>query len=56
VGEILLDLGHLTTTQCERVISTMVELGYSDYRTGLTPPDGEPLLRGFAAPGVAEIK
>lgn len=53
VGEILLDLGHLTPQGCERVIATLVELGYSDYRTGLTPPEGEP-LRGFAAAGMLE--
>jgi hypothetical protein len=43
IGEIMLDNGYLTPTELEDVISTMVEVGYADYRTGLTPPEGEPV-------------
>ncbi len=54
VGEILVDQGHLTAAQCELVIARMVEGGYSDYKTGLTPPDGEPIIRVLPA-GMTQV-
>ncbi|HZU98146.1 MAG TPA: hypothetical protein VFF73_15690 [Planctomycetota bacterium] len=43
IGEIMLDNGYLTPAELEEVISTVVELGYADYRTGYTPSEGTPL-------------
>jgi hypothetical protein len=43
IGEIMLDNGYLTPAELEGVISTVVELGYADYRTGYTPSEGTPL-------------
>lgn len=40
IGEIMLDLGHLSASELQNVISTMVDLGYSDYRSGSTPTVG----------------
>jgi hypothetical protein len=54
VGEILLDDGFLTGTQVAKVISTVVEFGYSDYRTGQTPLAGDP-LPGFVPAGMKEV-
>lgn len=54
IGEIMLDNGYLTAAELEDVISTMVDVGYSDYRTGYTPPEGEP-IRAFIPAG-AELR
>lgn len=43
IGEIMLDNGYLTPRQLQDVIGTMVDVGYSDYRTGFTPAEGEPI-------------
>jgi len=50
LGEIMLDNGYLTPAELEEVISTMVDVGYSDYRTGFTPPEGES-VRAFIPAG-----
>jgi len=39
-----------TPAELEEVISTMVDVGYSDYRTGFTPPEGES-VRAFIPAG-----
>ncbi len=43
IGEIMLDNGYLTPAELQDVISTMVDVGYADYRTGYTPSEGEPI-------------
>jgi hypothetical protein len=54
IGEIMLDNGYLTPQELQDVIGTMVDVGYSDYRTGFTPPEGES-IRAFM-PASAERK
>lgn len=51
IGEIMLDQGYITRAELEAVIAAMVEQGYSDYRSGHTPPEGEP-IGGFIPAGV----
>jgi hypothetical protein len=55
IGEIMLDNGYLTPGELQDVISTMVDVGYSDYRTGYTPPEGEP-IRAFIPAGMQRKK
>jgi hypothetical protein len=43
IGEIMVDMNYMTPRELEDVIAVMVDRGYSDYKTGFTPPEGEPI-------------